>query len=63
MKPVFKKLPNAKVLDVSDHYAEARKYGIRGGLPVFIKLVDGDYNDRLSGTFTEGQMQRWATSV
>ena len=62
MKPIIDKMDNAEIIDVTENFEKAREFNIRGGLPVFIKLVDGQFYDRMSGAVSENMLQRWSYS-
>lgn len=53
MKPLAEANPKIDIVDVSEDPVMASRYGIRGGLPVFIKLVNGEFDDILSGAQSE----------
>ena len=61
MKPIVEKVENVRVVDVREDHKEARNYSIRGGLPVFIKLVNGAFQERADGTMTPAHFINWAS--
>lgn len=63
MKPFVEEMEHARIIDVTEDHESTARYGIRGGLPVFVKLVDGDYQDRISGAQAHNRFKRWATSI
>lgn len=61
MKPILAEIPNSRVVDVTEDHETAARFGIRGDLPVFVKLVDGEYENRLSGAISRNKLLRWAS--
>jgi thiol-disulfide isomerase/thioredoxin len=60
MKPIVEKMQNTRVVDVTQEPMLARTYNVRGGLPVFVKLENGDFVDRMSGAVSINILERWA---
>ena len=60
MKPIVENMKNASIVDVTLRNDLARKYNIRGGLPVFVRLKNGEYEDRMSGYVSDKLLRRWA---
>ncbi len=60
MKPIMENIPNSRVVDVTEDHALAAQYGVRGGLPVFVKLVNGVYDSRLNGAMPQSKLVNWA---
>ena len=59
MKPLVEELSNARIVDVTQDHALAARYGIRGGLPAFVKLVNGEFSDRANGAMTPLSFNNW----
>ena len=59
MKPIMEGIPHSRVVDVTEEHELAARYGIRGGLPVFIKILDGAYADRVSGAMPKNKFIDW----
>lgn len=62
MKPIVERVQGAKIIDVTKEHALTQQYGIRGGLPVFIKLVNGLFYDRVDGAMSKDRLMRWYLS-
>lgn len=60
MKPLVKELPNHRIVDVTQDHALVGQYRIRGGLPVFVKLVDGNFDSRKDGAMSTKELNDWA---
>lgn len=60
MYPIVEKMKNGTIIDVTEDPKAAMEFGIRGGLPVFIKKKNGIFDDRLSGAVSAGVLTRWA---
>ena len=70
MKPIAEMLPNLKMVDITSDEANKpdlqagnmsllQRYGIRGGIPVFVKLIDGVYEERTSGSMPQSVFNKW----
>ena len=62
MKPLVEPLNDVEIISVMDQPLLAQTYGIRGGLPVFIKIVDGNFNDRMDGAVSKRVLDKWRNS-
>jgi len=59
MKPIMEGVPHSRVIDVTVNHELSARYGVRGGLPVFIKTLDGVYADRISGAMPTNKFLEW----
>lgn len=62
MKPIVEKIESATIVDVTQEHELVKRHGIRGGLPVFVKLVDGMFYDRVDGAMSRDRLMRWYLS-
>lgn len=59
MKPQVDALPNARIVDVVDEPQLAMQHRVMGGLPVFVKLVNGSFDSRANGAMSPKAFNEW----
>lgn len=61
MKPIVAELDYVEVKDVAAYPHLARQFGIRGGLPVFVRVdSNGDFISRTDGAMSLAKLRNFA---